>query len=55
CLYSAHLVLRVLSKSAQIFEANFPEYVKFIVFLNAPWFFPMFYKCVKPFLSDKTT
>ncbi|CAG7659570.1 unnamed protein product, partial [Allacma fusca] len=48
-------VLRILSDAAQIFEANFPESSKCMVVVNAPWFFPLFHKCIKPFLSEKTT
>ncbi|CAG7724077.1 unnamed protein product [Allacma fusca] len=47
-------VLRILSKHAENLEANFPESSKMCVVINAPWFFPMFYKCAKPFLSEKT-
>ncbi|CAG7722009.1 unnamed protein product, partial [Allacma fusca] len=46
--------LRMFSESVQMFEANFPEYSKLLIVINAPWFFPMFYKCIKPFVAEKT-
>ncbi|CAG7721005.1 unnamed protein product [Allacma fusca] len=45
-------VLRILSDAAMIFEANFPESSKCMVVVNAPWFFPVFYKWIKPFLNN---
>ncbi|CAG7718747.1 unnamed protein product [Allacma fusca] len=47
-------VLQAVSDCAQIFEANFPESSKYLIVINAPWFFATFYKCLKPFLSEKT-
>ncbi|CAG7674402.1 unnamed protein product, partial [Allacma fusca] len=44
----------MFSESVQMFEANFPEYSKLLIVINAPWFFPMFYKCIKPFVVEKT-
>ncbi|CAG7721006.1 unnamed protein product [Allacma fusca] len=48
-------VFRFMSEFAGMFESNYPEFLKMEVVINAPWFFPMFFKCVKPFLSRKTT
>ncbi|CAG7785930.1 unnamed protein product [Allacma fusca] len=48
-------VFRALSDFARGFEANFPELLKTCVVINSPWFLPMFFKFIKPFLSPKTT
>ncbi|CAG7722481.1 unnamed protein product [Allacma fusca] len=47
-------VLRAMSEYGRQFEANFPEIMKTNVVINAPWFFPMVFKCFAPFLSQKT-
>ncbi|CAG7732232.1 unnamed protein product [Allacma fusca] len=47
-------VLRTLSDFSRSFEANFPESLKMYVVFNAPWFFSVFFKVARPFLSEKT-
>ncbi|CAG7721004.1 unnamed protein product, partial [Allacma fusca] len=46
--------LRFLTDASRIDEANFPESLKSWVVINAPWFFPIFFKCTKPFVSEIT-
>jgi hypothetical protein len=47
-------VCGALSEFARDFEANFPEFLKIMIIINAPWYFSMFFKVISPFCSPKT-
>ncbi|CAG7732234.1 unnamed protein product [Allacma fusca] len=47
-------VCGALSEFARDFEANFPEFLKIMIIINAPWFFSIFFKVIRPFCSPKT-
>ncbi|CAL8125535.1 unnamed protein product [Orchesella dallaii] len=36
------------------FDANYPETIKTIVIVNAPWAFQLMWKVIRPFLSERT-
>ncbi|CAN7985268.1 unnamed protein product, partial [Ixodes hexagonus] len=47
-------VIDFLRKLVVLYESNYPETLERCFFINAPSFFPYFWKLIRPFLSDKT-
>ncbi|KAK8765444.1 hypothetical protein V5799_031952 [Amblyomma americanum] len=53
-IYSWQAV-KTLTNVLQVMEANFPECLEKCIIINSPSFFPMMWKLVRPFLTDRTS
>ncbi|CAN7985264.1 unnamed protein product [Ixodes hexagonus] len=47
-------VIEFLREMAVMYEANYPETLERCLFINAPSFFPFFWKLVRSFVTEKT-
>ncbi|ODN04832.1 SEC14-like protein 2 [Orchesella cincta] len=47
-------VVEAAIRCLKAFDANYPESIKTVVIVNAPWAFQLMWKLIRPFLSEQT-